>query len=56
MTAGCLAGAVFVVIAGVTLLTDKQSTKSEQEIGKFFTGAGSLAALVFGIAMLRGAA
>lgn len=55
MMAGCLAGAIFILIAGVTLLTDKQSAKAELEIGKFFTGSGGLAALVLGVMMLRGA-
>lgn len=53
MMFACLIGALFVTTAGVTMLLD--GVDGNDEIGRVFTGAGALAALVLGVMMLRGA-
>ena len=48
-----LGGAIFVLIAGITMLLD--NVDDNDEIGKFFTGSGVVATLVLGVMMLGGA-
>lgn len=48
----CFIGALFVVVVGITIWLDPKSPK---EIGQFFTGTGTLAAVILGVMLLRGA-
>ena len=48
------AGALFVLVAGLTMLLD--GVDGNDELGKFFTGVGGLGVLILGAMMLGGAA
>lgn len=50
----CLMGALFVLVAGLTMLFD--GVDDNDEIGKFFTGAGGLGVLILGAMMFGGSA